>query len=402
MSAYLLGLGFRADMGTCIRKLVLLKLIDACEDDGSRIFPAIATIARAAQCSPRQAQREIRAMLDVGLLHLVREGGKGPRSTNEYRLDLDMLGRIARDGWEEASGGKGDTQSPLDSAEKGDTDDTVRVTPATDKGDNGSRTTPPDPSPYPSIERERASAGEDDRKKIERMFERAWRDWPVGSAGSRPEAFRAWSALSADERQAARTGVLRWLAAYKAAGRGLYPAFSRYLADRRWEELPEERPDAAPDVVEGKPWGPHWSAVCHRELLTVAPEPAPPPTSEFMRRLLAHDDEAGRAERLRRQAEYGWPKVRQWYDSAMRARSISVSGGDAWLADWMEFVPRETQVFADWRAEYERRGWMWVHDPGLPRGAFFPKGGPAGLEVFVAAIRNEAKDHDGGGCEAAE
>ena len=31
MSAFLLGTGFRADMGTCARKLVLLKLIDACE-----------------------------------------------------------------------------------------------------------------------------------------------------------------------------------------------------------------------------------------------------------------------------------------------------------------------------------------------------------------------------------
>lgn len=51
MSAFLLGIGFRADMGTCARKLVLLKLMDACEDDGTRIFPAIATIARAAQCS---------------------------------------------------------------------------------------------------------------------------------------------------------------------------------------------------------------------------------------------------------------------------------------------------------------------------------------------------------------
>ena len=61
MSAFLLGTGFRADMGTCIRKLVLLKLIDACEDDGSRIFPAIATVARAAQCSDRQVQREIKS-----------------------------------------------------------------------------------------------------------------------------------------------------------------------------------------------------------------------------------------------------------------------------------------------------------------------------------------------------
>lgn len=403
MSAYLLGLGFRADMGTCIRKLVLLKLIDACEDDGSRIFPAIATIARAAQCSSRQAQREIRAMLDAGLLHLVREGGKGPRSTNEYRLDLDMLGRIARDGWEEACGRKGDTQSPLDDGEKGDSGDAVRVTGEADKGDNGSRTTPPDPSPDPSIERERADAGEEDRKKIERMFDRAWRDWPAVSAGSRPEAFREWLSLSADERQEACDCIQRWLAAWKEAGRKHVPALSRYLRERRWEGLPERREDPEETAtIDGKAWGPHWSALCHREFLTATPQPAPPPTSEFLRRLLAQDDDAGRAERLRRQAEYGWPRVRQWFDSAQRARSVAVAAQDAWLSEWMEFVPRETQVFADWRAEYERRGWLWIHDPGMQRGGYFPRGGPAGLEAFEAAIQNEVKDHDGGGREAAE
>jgi hypothetical protein len=30
MSAFLLGAGFRADVGGCIRKLVLLKVVDAC------------------------------------------------------------------------------------------------------------------------------------------------------------------------------------------------------------------------------------------------------------------------------------------------------------------------------------------------------------------------------------
>jgi hypothetical protein len=107
MSAFLLGTGFRADMGTCIRKLVLLKLIDACEDDGSRIFPAIATVARAAQCSDRQVQREIKSFLDIGLLSLVRAGGQGRRSTNEYALDLDVLSAISKAGWDAYAAGRG-------------------------------------------------------------------------------------------------------------------------------------------------------------------------------------------------------------------------------------------------------------------------------------------------------
>lgn len=173
MSAFLLGVGFRADMGTCARKLVLLKLIDACEDDGSRIFPAIATIARAAQCSARQVQRELLAFREVGLIRLVKEGGKGPRSTNEYAMDIDLLNRLGKEGWDvvtgESSGAvsdeqgeelkdgdhqKGDTMSPLAEPEKGDTGDTKRVTPATAKGDKLCHPTPPYPSREPSVERE--------------------------------------------------------------------------------------------------------------------------------------------------------------------------------------------------------------------------------------------------------
>jgi hypothetical protein len=161
MSAFLLGIGFRADMGTCARKLVLLKLIDACEDDGTRIFPANATIARAAQCSTRQVQRELQTFRDIGLLRLVKEGGKGPRSTNEYALDLDLLQRLGREGWVAVvDGAKGDTMSPLEEGEKGDIGDAERVTPATNKGDIACHPTPPEPSSDPSEERECARAVE--------------------------------------------------------------------------------------------------------------------------------------------------------------------------------------------------------------------------------------------------
>lgn len=153
MSAKLLGIGFSCDMGTPCRKLILLKLIDACEDDGSRIYPAVATIARAAQCSPRQVQRELAGFVDIGLLAIVREGGKGPGSTTEYRMDLALLRRLEDHGWRAvvaeiagpADEGKGDTESPL----KGD-NGAPRVTPATEKGDSWSRTTPYDPSIDPS------------------------------------------------------------------------------------------------------------------------------------------------------------------------------------------------------------------------------------------------------------
>ncbi|WP_428413053.1 hypothetical protein [Pararhizobium sp.] len=170
MSARLLGSAFCADMGTCARKLILLKLVDACEDDGTRIFPAVATVARAAQCSTRQVQRELKSFVAAGLLIPVRIGGRGKGSTNEYALNLDVLETISRIGWDAFLAGdkpdpqaaKGDTMSPYEEGAKGDTSDTVRVTSETLKGDSRSHTTPPDPSIDPSTGAQaRAGAGED-------------------------------------------------------------------------------------------------------------------------------------------------------------------------------------------------------------------------------------------------
>ncbi|TIR81414.1 MAG: helix-turn-helix domain-containing protein, partial [Mesorhizobium sp.] len=51
----------------------------------------------------------------------------------------------------------------------------------------------------------------------------------------------------------------------------------------------------------------------------------------------------------------------------------------------------------DWKALFQQRGWPWLPDPG--RVAYFPVGGPDGLEAFEQAVRG---NHDAGGREAAE
>lgn len=228
------------------------------------------------------------------------------------------------------------------------------------------------------------------RKSLDAAFDRAWRDWPAVTAGSRPEALAAWYDLSDDERVVARASVLRWLAAWKAEGRTYVPSFSRYLIEKRWVGLPDPSSEPEPPaVIEGKPWGPHWAGLCHREFLLVQPVPAPPPPSAFLRALLAEDSDAGHAERMRRQAEFGWPKVKRWHEAASNRRSIPVAGEDAWLADLTEFVLTTSPVFEAWRQEYERRGWPWIPDPGGMRGAYFPAGGPERLGEFEAMINRQ-------------
>lgn len=399
MSAFLLGIGFRADMGTCVRKLVLLKLIDACEDDGTRIFPAIATIARAAQCSTRQVQRELRAFLDAGLITVVKEGGKGPRSTTEYALDLDLLTRLGREGWATVVNGaasdKGDTVSPLEDEEKGDSGDPLRVTSETDKGDKLCHPTPPDPSPDPSIEREARARGQEgqtetaeSRKVVERAFERAWQRWPTSVSDSRPAAWKAWLGLSADERTAAAADMDRWLEANRTSGRRLVPAFGSYLAGKRWENLPPPS-EPRPVALDAPAFGPLWMAARLKQFALVPP--ATPAGLTAVERMLVESGKANLGDLMRgKRVRDGWPAVNRMHERARFGQGVAVAPELEPLAALMEPVPVGSERYAEWEVEHERRGWPWLPDPGAQRVVYFPAGGPGeGMRRFEQAVRGE-------------
>lgn len=430
MSAYLLGMGFRADMGTCVRKLVWLKLIDACEEDGTRIFPAIATIARAAQCSTRQAQREMKAFQDIGLLRLVKKGGNGPRSTNEYALDLDMVTRIARDGWDHvaeevglgraaADGnpddvgqglvgqGKGDTVSPFGGDGKGDTGDAERVTPETAKGDKLCHPTPPEPSIDPSEREARASAdgqegepgeGEvggagarrDDPRKFEARVKRLAEGWPGWANSSTAWAVRQFAALTDAERAAAE----RCRAAYLAHCGGKALSVGTYLAEKKWLDLPAQAlasvdPAANPQLA--APFGKLWGAKRMALLIGSPPQPSPQ-ASGFLAAQLADPGEAGRRARLERQARFGWPGVNRMDELAAQAKPWPIAAFEAAqlerLAEATEQVWTGTPLWDAWRDEFARRGWPWLPEMGRQRVASFPAGGPEGLEAFERAVRD--------------
>lgn len=401
MSAFLLGMGFRADMGTCVRKLVLLKLIDACEDDGSRIFPAMSTVARAAQCSTRQVQRELKAFLDVGLIRLVREGGKGPRSTNEYALDIDLLQRLGREGWAalcDDAENKGDTVSPLDEGEKGDTDDAVRVTPETEKGDKLCHPTPPDSSIDPSRERGREREETEDPKKIDADGWALLKDWPGFAGMPKEPALRVWRSLSAEDRAEAARLFPHWLALLKAQRKSHVPAPSTYFGQRLWTEVPEPKADPEKPVY-APAFGPVWGAIRMADLVT-GPKAATPlkPWEERAIAEGALDRERTEREKRRRM---GWPKVNAM-DAAAETRGVGVTApkpDEVALGALMEAVPVGSPLLAEWRAEFERQGWPWLPDPGRMPVIYFPAGGPDGLADFEKAVRG---GHDGSGRQAAE
>ena len=73
--------------GSPSRKIVALKLADVAREDGTKIYPSIATVAAESELSERQVQRVMNEFRKEGLLIITRKGG-GRYKTTEYRFDM--------------------------------------------------------------------------------------------------------------------------------------------------------------------------------------------------------------------------------------------------------------------------------------------------------------------------
>lgn len=312
MSASLLSLAFKAQAPSHSAKLVLLKLVDCCDDEGRKIFPKVATLADAAQCDSRTVQRHIGTFCRVGLLRRVRAGGTGPGATNHYEMDLDVLRLIAAKGWASVAGNvvaeagddDGAEQEPSSHAENAGADgdaepcktakgDTVpplaeagRVTLRTDKGDT-SATQPLKRIPQ-EFERERASAagqGQPDPETAGHarvaglpgdveagsdgepipQLDQFVKAWPTSLADSRAKVESAWAGLSIADRRKALAGIAPFLAELKQMRRSHPPAGFTYLSEKRWEQLPAMKAEVSSgEIVSVKPFSRPWWAMFHR------------------------------------------------------------------------------------------------------------------------------------------
>lgn len=294
MSAALLGLAWAAKVGDSkTRKLVLMKLVDCCDDEGSNIYPALATVAEHVGCSTQQVRRELKRFCEVGLLRKVRDGGKGKGSTARYEMDIDMLARLrradiwpvleaaalhdplpdagdddepgpARDAGQEAKTPSGDAQSLGDmvSPLHG-----VRVTFDPAKGDSRCH-----PTPYlePSLEREGAQEREGTpasegaaRPHAAPSFDAFLEAYPFAKGDNRVQLRAAWEGVPFGERQAAIDGIGAFAAERKAGGLKSRLSAPAYLAGRCWVGLEakaaqRQAAQASGAVVEVKGWSREW------------------------------------------------------------------------------------------------------------------------------------------------
>lgn len=283
MSWRLLGMLDEVDCPSPTAKLILVKLVDRADDEGKNIYPSIARIAAFAGCSERQTKRVMAAFCAVGLLRVVKEGGRGPGSTRHYELSIDMLRRMAVETWETIAGrhaqdacadegegsdsapSKGDTMSPLAAG---------RVTPATAKGDTHVTQTLIEPS---ESEREgaRAQAGmpasgvdapdarhAPDAEDGTATLAEFRKLWPTTLADDNVKVENAWAALPFGERRRAIDGIRPFLAGLKGLGRGKLPAGSTYLGQRKWQDVPAMAAEKqAQAFVEVPAWSRNWWAV---------------------------------------------------------------------------------------------------------------------------------------------
>lgn len=90
MSSRLLGPAWDATLPP-MQKLVLLKLVDCANDDGSSCWPSVATIVGDTGASRRFVQRTLRLFEGDGLLEVVTLGGVRGNKSTEYQIVLAVL-----------------------------------------------------------------------------------------------------------------------------------------------------------------------------------------------------------------------------------------------------------------------------------------------------------------------
>lgn len=300
MSAALLGAAMKAKLGSRTRKLVLIKLVDCCHEDGTNIYPALATVAEDAECSIATARRTLKEFVAVGLLRKVRDGGGGRKSTNHYEMDVELLLRLRRpEFWpaleaaalhqplpdegdedevghaQDAAAGperaapceiKGSTVIPY----HGDTlsNDALRVssgdTQPLSRSLNSERESAGAGAGTPASEAEPAAAGHAPDAGGEPATLAAFREaYPHAGADDQAMLASAWEALPFEQRRAAIAGIAGFLAERKAAGLTSRLSAPKYLAGRNWLHLPRQSAEraaaqAAGAVMQIGAWSGDW------------------------------------------------------------------------------------------------------------------------------------------------
>ncbi len=399
------------------RDLQVLCLLGRHIDKAGWCFRSQVKMARQLDCARSTVQSSLERLMKIGVVERRTGDSFDGRDTSyHYRVifDREVAASTLRT-WEENEA----ENDQLDPAETGcrsaGTPADIPAPPADPESapPAGPGSAPyknvPDLTPPAELERE-ARAGEREengnsltnRKTLERAFERAFQAWPTSVSDSRPEAWKAWIDLSAEERVQADAEAERYAAAVKNGGRKHLCSHAVYLREKRWLRLEPSDNAGRPAVVLAKPFGKLWQAARIKTLFAGPTGPTP-----VLTRIESRMVEGGSftEEQLiaDKRVRTGFPSINVMHEKAMHRQGVTVSTALEPLAEMMEVVRVGSERWEEWRAEHQARGWPWIPDPGRQEWVYFPAGGPDGLKDFEAAIRAyEAKGNDDGAQQAAE
>ncbi|SDR09967.1 helix-turn-helix domain-containing protein [Pseudovibrio sp. Tun.PSC04-5.I4] len=254
-------------------------------------------------------------------------------------------------------------------------------------------------NPIPVQERKCARDGESDkndnngtvtRETWMRRLKKAHERWPSYESDGNKDAEKAWFALSSEDREQASKMLNAYVAVCKRQGRTKFRVFANYLSEKLWEKLPANAASNGGSVELAKAYGKVWGVYRFADLLKPPNSmPKPPATIEG---ILNGGGEQAEAEKLRRLALYGWPRVVDMHNhAARRGGGLTVKGKLVPLADEFLQVRVGNDIWQAWKQLHGERGWPWFGpDRDLPEWVYMPKllteEFPSTLEAVRAAL----------------
>lgn len=387
MSIAVMSRLFKAHLGSASRKMLAIRLGDFADDDGRGIWPTVGRLASETELSERTVQRLLKEFVDEGLLVVVSEGGGRPGQATRYDFSMDKITRLeqAKSSVNGCHHVTGDTMAPVTlTAETGDTDDI--------DGCHHVTQTVIEPLDKSLSERARESEREakEDRKAFQRAFKKSFSAWPTFLSDSEPDAFRAWSGLSIDERKMASEEAGRYVEAARSSGRKHVCSFAVYLREKRWEKLPARAEPAVDAPVPAAPFGKMWAARVYEHLFAGPSQVGN--LTQLERRMVDEGRYTAVQFMAEKQAKQGFPQVNQMFELASGGRGSLVPAWLRPLADRMVPVKVGGDVWCAWIAAHVERGWPWP-DVGRMEFVHLPAGGPDALNDLQDQLRELKNDN---------
>ncbi|WP_166163139.1 helix-turn-helix domain-containing protein [Chelativorans oligotrophicus] len=392
-------------LGSPSAKSILMCLADYADPDGRiKGWASQSDLAEAAEVSERTAREWLQRLEEWGLLSRERQQRpSGARAADWIVLHLD---RCVCDGADRLRAVKDGGDLPANSAGRSyrqpDARPTGNEAQPTGTEFRAYKEEPPISDHYPPSEREaRASEREEgepegqepetegeDAKRVEAEGWALLKDWPGFAGMPKEPAMRIWRTLTAEERAEAKRKFKPWLALLKAQKKSHVPAPSTYFGQRLFREVPEPQ-EERPAALEAAPFGKLWQAARIKRLV-LGPAATWRPSLTMFQRRMVDAGQADEAQLMReQQAKLGWPEINRMHELASYGKGAVVAPDLEGLAEMMEAVRVGSALWEEWRSEHQRRGWPWMPDPGKQEWVYLPRGGPAGLVEFEAAVRGE-------------